>query len=91
MFTSSGRDMFTISLVGRKGGTGKSTACLGLAVEAARAGHVAAVIDIDPQASAAAWHDRRQDKNPPVVSAQASRLRQTLDAAATGGVEYALH
>lgn len=81
--------MFTISLVGQKGGTGKTTTVLGLAVAAARAGHDVAVIDLDPQATAANWKDRRDDENPPVVSAQASRLRQTLDAARGEGVEYA--
>jgi chromosome partitioning protein len=89
LFMISGHHMFTISLVGQKGGTGKTTTVLGLAVAAARAGHDVAVIDLDPQATAANWKDRRKDENPPVVSAQASRLRQTLDAARVGGVEYA--
>jgi chromosome partitioning protein len=89
IFTVSGVRMFTISLVGQKGGTGKTTTALGLAVAAARAGHDVAVIDIDPQATATNWKDRRKDDNPPVVSAQAGRLRQTLDAARAGGVEYA--
>jgi chromosome partitioning protein len=81
--------MFTISIVGQKGGTGKTTAALGLAVAATRAGHDVAVIDLDPQATAANWKDRRKDENPPVVSAQARRLQQTLEAARAGGVEYA--
>jgi chromosome partitioning protein len=80
--------MFTISVVGQKGGTGKTTAILGLAVAAARAGHDVAVIDLDPQATAANWKDRRKEENPPVVSAQASRLRQTMDVARNNGVEY---
>lgn len=81
--------MFTISLLGQKGGTGKTTAVVGLGVAAARAGHVVAIIDLDPQATAANWKDRRSEENPAVVSAQASRLRQTLETARTGGVEYA--
>lgn len=81
--------MFTISIIGQKGGTGKTTAVLGLAVAAARAGRDVAVIDLDPQATAANWKDRRNEENPPVVSAQASRLRQTLEAAKSGGVEFA--
>ena len=69
--------MFTISIIGQKGGTGKTTVALGLAVAAFRAGKVVAVIDLDPQASAANWKDRRADDSPAVVSAQSSRLRQT--------------
>lgn len=81
--------MFTISVVGQKGGTGKTTTVLGLAVAATSAGHDVAVIDLDPQATAANWKDRREGENPPVVSAQASRLQPTLDAARNAGVEYA--
>jgi chromosome partitioning protein len=80
--------MITISLLGQKGGTGKSTLAVGLAVAAARAGHTAALIDLDPQATASNWKDRRTDENPAVVSAQAARLRPTLDTARAGGVEY---
>jgi chromosome partitioning protein len=80
--------MFTISLVGQKGGTGKTTVAVGLAVAASIAGMVAAVIDVDPQASATNWKDRRTAENPAVVSAQASRLKQTLDAARNGGAEF---
>jgi chromosome partitioning protein len=80
--------MFTISLVGQKGGSGKTTAVLGLAVAAARAGHAVAVIDLAPHATAANWKDRKEE-NPAVVSAQASCLRQTLDAAESTGVDYA--
>lgn len=80
--------MFTIALVGQKGGTGKTTVALGLAVAASLAGMVTAVIDLDPQASASNWKDRREAENPAVVSAQASRLRQTLDSARNSGAEF---
>jgi chromosome partitioning protein len=80
--------MFTISIVASKGGVGKTTIAVGLAVAAARVGHVAAVLDIDPQATAANWKDRRTYENPAVVSAQASRLGPTLATAKASGVEF---
>ena len=79
--------MITISILGQKGGTGKTTVALGLAVAAFRAGKVVAVVDLDPQASAANWKDRRADDSPAVVSAQSSRLKQTLAAAEEMGAE----
>jgi chromosome partitioning protein len=82
--------MFTISLIGQKGGTGKTTIAVGLAVAAFRAGKVVAVIDLDPQASAANWKDRRTEDNPAVVSAQSSRLKQTLASAAELGAEIVI-
>ena len=82
--------MITISIVGQKGGTGKTTLALGLAVAAFRAGKVVAVIDLDPQASAANWKDRRSDDSPAVVSAQSSRLKQTLATAEEIGAEVVI-
>jgi len=82
--------MFTISIIGQKGGTGKTTTALGLAVAAARAGQMVAVIDLDPQASASNWKDRRSEDNPAVVSAQSSRLRPTLEAAKATGADLVI-
>lgn len=82
--------MFTISLIGQKGGSGKTTVALGLAVAAAQAGHAVAVIDLDPQATASKWKDRRSEDNPAVVSAQASRLRPALDAARGAGAAFVI-
>lgn len=82
--------MRTISLVGQKGGTGKTTVALGIAVAATRAGQAVALIDLDPQATAANWKDRRGDSDPAVVSAQASRLKPTLDTARAAGADLAI-
>jgi chromosome partitioning protein len=83
-------NMFTVSLLGQKGGSGKTTIAIGLAVAATQAGYPTAIVDLDPQASASKWKDRRQDESPAVVSAQASRLRPTLDAARSAGVKIAI-
>jgi chromosome partitioning protein len=80
--------MFITAIIGQKGGTGKTTTGLGLAVAAAQAGQAAAIIDLDPQANAANWKDRREADNPAVMSAQVSRLRQTLEAAKGYGAEF---
>jgi len=77
--------MKTIAIISQKGGSGKTTLALNLAVAATRSGHQCAVIDIDPQASAKCWHDLRQDDAPVVVSAQAARLPEIIDAARLNG------
>ncbi len=82
--------MFVVAILSQKGGTGKTTLSLHLAVAAERAGHVAAVIDLDPQASAAGWKDSRPGETPVVVSIPASRLPQALDLARGAGADLVL-
>jgi chromosome partitioning protein len=82
--------MKTIAILSQKGGAGKTTLAVHLAVAAARAGHQAAIIDLDPQASATGWKDSRPHDTPAVVSAQAARLPQVLQAAAQAGAVLTL-
>lgn len=82
--------MEKLSLLGEKGGCGKSTAALGLAVAASLAGIETAVIDLDPQATAAKWSDRRGKNYPAVVSCQVSRLNHVLNAAEQQGAQLAI-
>jgi len=51
--------MKTVALLSQKGGAGKTTLALHLACAAKASGLASAIIDLDPQASAAAWHDSR--------------------------------
>ena len=82
--------MKVLAIIGQKGGNGKTTTALGLAVAASLAGRPVAVIDLDPQATASNWSDRRGDETPAVVSCQVSRLAQVLDAAAKQGAKLAI-
>lgn len=70
--------MKTICLLAQKGGTGKTTLCLHLAVLASDLGLDATVIDIDPQASASAWKRRRQRDTPEVLRCEAKDLPGVL-------------
>lgn len=79
--------MQILSILGQKGGTGKTTTALALAVAATQAGRKVAVIDLDPQTTATHWRDRRQEETPSVVSCQIARLRFVLDAAQREGVQ----
>jgi len=80
--------MIVIGVIGQKGGGGKTTTSLGLAGAAAEAGKTAVVIDIDAQANAAKWRDRRKLESVVVTGALQSRIRQTLEAARTHGAEF---
>ena len=73
-----------------KGGTGKTTLACALAVAAEQTGMPAAIVDIDPQASAATWGDRRKNASPAVIGAQAPRLGPVLEAARNAGAEIAI-
>ena len=74
--------MKTLSFICQKGGTGKTTLALNIAVEAMRNGLTVAVIDLDPQPSACAWADLRQKRDEPVViDAKPARLAAAVETA----------
>lgn len=70
--------MKTVAIISQKGGAGKTTVALHLATAAALEGRNTAIIDLDPQASAANWSDRRAADLPVVLSAHASRLTHEM-------------
>lgn len=82
--------MYTVAILNQKGGSGKTTLTLHLAVASERAGRAAAVIDLDPQASATGWKDSRSAETPAVVPVPSTRLPQALAAAQAGGAALAL-
>lgn len=80
--------MKIIAILSQKGGAGKTTLAINLAVAASTGKNQAAIIDLDPQASSASWHDNREAEMPVVVSAQPTRLNQVLEAAKDAGAAY---
>lgn len=70
--------MKTIVINSQKGGSGKTTLCAHLAVEAERAGDGPVyVIDTDPQGTLSTWHEHREAESP-------QRVEVTLDGLAQG-------
>lgn len=55
--------MKTVAMVCQKGGTGKTTLALSLAVEAVRSGLSVVMVDLDPQVSACEWGDMRRGRD----------------------------
>lgn len=74
-----GAIMLTVAVVSKKGGSGKTTLAINVAVAAEQAGHAALIIDLDPQGSATAWGRGRKARTPVVTAAQPHDLEGTLD------------
>ena len=76
-------------MLSEKGGAGKTTATVHLAVAAQLAGIDAVIIDLDPQASAADWADRRGSA-PEAAAVPPARLGKLLDDLRGNGVQLAI-
>ena len=87
---SQGSGMKVVAIISQKGGVGKTTIAVHLAVAAVQAGYTVALVDLDPQATAAQWSDWRGGENPAVVAAPHARLTPTLKEAAESGVDLVI-
>ncbi len=71
--------MNVLVLAAQKGGTGKTTICANLAVEAeARGDGPVAVIDVDPQGTLSKWWNRRQADTPALVEVDVADIDAQL-------------
>lgn len=79
--------MKTIALLSQKGGAGKTTLALCLAVAAEFENRTAALLDLDPQATACNWGDRRDAETPVITDVQPARLHKALERAHQEGCD----
>ena len=77
----------TIAIISQKGGVGKSTVAVHLAVAGTLAGYRTALVDLDPQATARKWGDKREAPEPEVIGDHAERLPQLVEAARANGAD----
>ncbi len=78
--------MGVVALLAQKGGAGKTTLALHLAVLAQAEGQRVLLVDCDPQQSAGAWWRARQADTPELVETTPDRLPEVLEAAREEGV-----
>lgn len=85
------RRMLIIAVVGQKGGSGKTTIALALAIAAQDEGRAVSLIDLDPQRSAEQWAELRQQlvgsNGLVVVHGTPANLDGMLEAARTTGTD----
>lgn len=83
--------MKVIALFSQKGGSGKTTLAVHLAVAAEQAGKRVAILDLDPQGSALAWHRTRgADRTPVTVAVPDAELARAIDGARHDGFDLLL-
>jgi chromosome partitioning protein len=78
------------AFVNQKGGGGKTTLAVHLAVYAEQKGETVVLIDLDPQASVIAWHEVRGRDAPNVAAGNPETLASLIEAAKDLGVTLAM-
>jgi chromosome partitioning protein len=83
--------MKTLAILAQKGGSGKTTIAVHMAVCAAQRKLKTAIIDIDPQRSAFQWNQSRpDDMKLDAVTADAGQVAGLLEKAKAGGIDLAI-
>ena len=83
--------MKTLAIISQKGGSGKTTIAVHMAVCAIRQGFHTAIIDIDPQGSAIDWYMSREAQNElNAVQANAEKVQALLKQAKAGGADFVI-
>jgi len=80
----------TVAVISQKGGAGKTTLALHLAVAGHLAGYDTGLIDVDPQGTAETWGTWRKEEPPVVIGAKAATLGRTLEKASLAGTDLVI-
>src|SRR3954464_4632791 len=80
--------MKILSFVTQKGGSGKSTLCISLAVAAQEAGHSVCILEMDKQATVSQWLEHREADTPEVAQVPAERLESTIGRIRAGTYDF---
>jgi len=79
--------MKTLALISQKGGSGKTTIALNLAIAAAKEGKQVVVVDLDPQRSALRWSRLQVGDQPVIVAGHRAGLDDLYERACDGGAD----
>ena len=82
--------MRAITLASQKGGTGKSTLCIGLAVAAVEDGERVSMLETDRQGTISNWAARRANPEPVVERVDRFQLERALRALERRGCTLAI-
>jgi chromosome partitioning protein len=81
--------MKALAFVTQKGGSGKSTLCINLAVAALEAGRSACILEMDRQATVSDWASYRAGPAPEVAQIDATKLAGAMKALRGSAYDYA--
>lgn len=82
--------MRTVTLLSQKGGSGKTTLSINLAIAGALHDKSVVVIDLDPQQSTARWARLRQRDNPVIVSGHGPNVADLVKRTKAGGADLVI-
>lgn len=80
--------MKAITFVTQKGGSGKSTLCISLAVAAQETGRSVCILEMDRQATVTDWAEHRQSSSPEVAQIDAPQLDQVMQSLKGTAYDY---